>query len=127
MSADAIRATNQQFEDAASRGDAQGMAAVYTTHGSALPPDGPIVTGRDALASMWGSVVEGMGLRGVRLETLDLEIAGDTACELGKATLSLDPPGGEPTAATVKFVVYWKVEDGQWKWHRDIWNALAEA
>jgi len=22
----------------------------------------------------------------------------------------------------VKYVVYWRQEDGRWKWHVDIWN-----
>jgi len=24
-----------------------------------------------------------------------------------------------------KYVVYWRQEDGRWKWHVDIWNANA--
>lgn len=124
MSREAIQATNRSFEAAASQGDTAGMAAVYTRDGSALPPDGPIVTGHQALTEMWGSVIDGMGLQGVTLETIDLEINGDTACEVGKATLDLSPAGAEPTTATAKFVVYWKKEDGEWKWHRDIWNGM---
>lgn len=127
MSKDAIRATNRRFEEATSNGDAKAMAAVYTRDGSAFPPDGPIITGHDALSEMWGSVIDGMGLRGVKLETIDLEISGDTACEVGKATLDLSPADGEPTQATAKFVVYWKKEDGEWKWHRDIWNGMPSA
>jgi len=127
MSAEAIQETNRQFEEAARRGDADGMAAVYTREGSALPPDGPIVTGREALTSLWGSVLDGMGLQDVSLETLDLEVDGDTACEVGRATLELNPPGSEPTSLAVKFVVFWRKEDGVWKWHRDIWNAMPAA
>jgi ketosteroid isomerase-like protein len=25
----------------------------------------------------------------------------------------------------VKYVVYWRQEDGRWKWHVDIWNMNA--
>jgi len=127
MSRDAIQAANRRFEEAAKRGDTAGMASVYTRDGSALPPDGPIVTGHDALSAMWTSVIDGMGLRDVTLETLDLEISGDTACEIGKATLDLAPDGGEATTVTAKFVVYWKKEDGEWRWHRDIWNGMPSA
>ena len=124
MSVAAIAETNRRFEEAARRGDRQGMAAVYTREGSALPPDGPVVSGQQALEEMWGSVLDGMGLRSVKLETLDLELGEDTACEVGRATLELNPPGGQRTSAAVKFVVYWKKEDGVWKWHRDIWNSM---
>ena len=38
--------------------------------------------------------------------------------ELRRADLALG--GGQEVA--VKYVVYWKQEDGAWKWHVDIWN-----
>jgi ketosteroid isomerase-like protein len=61
-----------------------------------------------------------MGLKSVKLETVDLEIAGEMAHELGEAQLTL----GSGTAA-VKYVVVWKKADGQWRLHRDIWNTKA--
>jgi ketosteroid isomerase-like protein len=61
--------------------------------------------------------VRGIGLKDVALQTLDLEVAGDTACEVGEATLQT-----AQGVAVVKFVVAWKRLDGQWRLHRDIWN-----
>ena len=125
MSKADIRATNDAFERASIEGDADAMAAVYTDDAIVLPPDAPVIEGRDNIKALWASVLDGMGLKSVKLETLNLEIAGDTACEVGLATLGLEPAGGEATTAQVKFVVYWKREDGAWRWHRDIWNAIA--
>jgi uncharacterized protein (TIGR02246 family) len=124
MSREAMAAVNRRFEEATRKGDVDGMAAVYTEDGVAMPPDGPVIQGRDAVREMWGSVLKDMGLRDVKLETLDLEINGDTACEVGKATLNVEPPGGEPATAVAKFVVYWKKDGDTWKWHRDIWNNM---
>ena len=67
---------------------------------------------------MWASVAQQMGLKDVRLETLDFEPAGDTGYEVGEATLTLSSG-----TAVVKFVVVWKIVDGQWRLHRDIWNS----
>ena len=62
-----------------------------------------------------------LGLLGATLKTLDLEVAGDTAYEVGEAQLKLS--SGQP--ATVKYVVVWrKGGDGVWRMHRDIWNAM---
>jgi ketosteroid isomerase-like protein len=47
-----------------------------------------------------------------------MEIAGDTAHEVGEAILTL-----ESGAFTGKYVVVWKKIGGQWRLHRDIWNA----
>ena len=56
----------------------------------------------------------------MRLHTLDLELAGDTAYEVGEAALTLSSG-----ATAVKYVVVWKKVDGQWRLHRDIWNGKA--
>lgn len=56
-----------------------------------------------------------MGLKGVRLTTLDFEQAGDTGYEVGEAALTLTSD-----TAVVKFVVVWEKVDGQWRLHRNI-------
>jgi uncharacterized protein (TIGR02246 family) len=117
VSRSAIAAVNRQFEEAARKGDVERLASLYTGDAMALPPDGPIVKGRDNIKRMWASIAQQMGLKDVRLETLDFEQAGDTGYEVGEATLTL----GNGTAV-VKFVVVWKMVDGQWRLHRDIWN-----
>jgi uncharacterized protein (TIGR02246 family) len=118
MSLSEISAVNRQFEDAARKGDLDRLAALYTTDAIALPPDGPLVKGRDAIKQMWSTVAQQVGLKDVRLATLDFEQAGDTGYEVGEATLTTS--GG---TAVAKFVVVWKKIGGQWRLHRDIWNA----
>jgi uncharacterized protein (TIGR02246 family) len=120
MSKAEISAVNRTFEEAARTGNLERLAGLYTTDAIALPPDGPFVRGRDDIKKMWGNVAQQLGLKDVRLETIELELAGDTAYEVGEAKLTL-----ASGAATVKFVVVWKKVDGAWKLHRDIWNSKA--
>lgn len=117
MSQAEIAAINRQFEDAARKGDLDRLASLYTADAVALPPDGPVVKGRDGIKQMWGSIAQQIGLKDVRLTTLDFEQAGDTGYEVGEATLTVSSG-----TAVVKFVVVWKRVDGQWRLHRDIWN-----
>ena len=123
MSTTDIAATNRAFEEAVRKGDVDRLASLYTVDGIALPPDGPVVKGRGAIKDLWSAVIRDMALRDVQLQTLDLEIAGDTACEVGEARLTLEPPSSLPTTVTVKYVVAWKKAAGRWLLHRDIWNA----
>jgi uncharacterized protein (TIGR02246 family) len=123
MSTTEIAATNRAFEEAVRKGDVDRLAYLYTTDAMALPPDGPIVKGRDAIKELWAGVLRDMALRDVQLQTLDLEVSGDTACEVGEARLTLEPPSSAPTTVTVKYVVAWKKAAGRWLLHRDIWNA----
>jgi ketosteroid isomerase-like protein len=83
-----------------------------------------MVRGRDAIKQLWGAVIRDMGLKAVTLRTVDVERSGDTAYETGEASLRLEPRGGQASTAAIKYVVVWKRADGQWRIHRDIWNAM---
>lgn len=54
MSRSEVAAVNRQFEDAARMGDLDGLASLYTADAMALPPDGPVVKGRDAIVTAGG-------------------------------------------------------------------------
>ena len=118
MSQSEIATVNRQFEDAARKGDLERLASLYTRDAIALPPDSPMVKGRDSIKEMWGTIAQQIGLKDVRLNTIDLDVSGDTAYEVGEASLTV-----ANGSAAVKFVVVWKKVDGQWRLHRDIWNA----
>ena len=47
---------------------------------------------------------------------------GDGFIEIGKATLTMAPSGESSQQIEVKYVVFWRNEDGRWRWHVDIWN-----
>ncbi len=115
-------ATNRQFEEAMARGDAAGCAAVYTEDAKILPPDSPAMTGKQAAQGLWQSIID-MGVKGVTLQTLELEEMGDRAVERGTATIDIQGEGGQTTQASAKFIVLWRRQpDGAWKWHWDCFN-----
>ena len=86
----AIDATNRRFEAAFNAGD-PGRAAreVYTENASILPPDLPMVQGRENIAQFWVGAAAQLAVTDVRLSTVALEVHGDVAHEIGKATLTL--------------------------------------
>ena len=96
------------------------MAALYTEGAKVLPPDAPIVAGRKAIEEFWRAAATSLGLISVTLKTLDLDVSGNIACEVGEADLKLN--SGQ---AKVKYIVVWqRGSDGQWRLHRDIWNNM---
>jgi uncharacterized protein (TIGR02246 family) len=105
------------------RGDAAGLAALYTENGQVLPPNGDFVTGRQAVAGFWQAVMD-MGIKEAQIEILEVEGHGDTATEMSKFAL-LDE-GGQ-VLDRGKYIVIWKHEAGQWKLHRDIFNSSMPA
>jgi uncharacterized protein (TIGR02246 family) len=111
---------NRKFVAAAARKDYAGMAALYTDNAKVLPPDAPIVTGKKAIEDFWRTAANALGLTDVTLKTVDLEVAGDTAYEVGEADLK-----SSSGQAKIKYLVVWlRGSDGQWRLHRDIWNNM---
>ncbi len=119
----AIAAANQKFMDTFARGDAAGIARLYTAGGQLLPANSDFVTGSAAIAQFWVGAI-GMGIKSAHLETVELEDHGDTVVEVGKYSL-----GGEGGQAVDqgKYLVVWKMEGGEWKLHRDIWTSSMPA
>lgn len=114
-----IEEANRRFVETFNAGD-PGRAAeeVYTRDARVLPPDAPIVEGREAIAQFWRSAAQQMGMRSVALSTVALDVAGDAAHEVGHADVGLTS-GQE---VRLKYVVIWKQDEGRWGWHIDIWN-----
>ena len=119
----AIIAANELFMAAVKRGDAAGLAALYTENGQVQPPNGDFVTGKQAVQTFWQAVMD-MGVKEARLEIVELEGHGDTAIEI--STFTLLGEGGQ-VLDRGKYMVIWKREDGQWKLHRDIFNSSMPA
>jgi uncharacterized protein (TIGR02246 family) len=116
----AIEEENRKFGAAAARKDYTGMAAIYTEDAKLLPPDALIVSGRKAIEEFWRAAARALGLIDVTLKMIDLEVAADTAYEVGEADLKRD--SGQ---TKVKYLVVWVAgRDGQWRLHRDIWNSM---
>jgi len=115
-----IDAGNRAFMDAAAKGDAAALAALYTADGEAFPPNGEMAKGRQAIQGMWKSALDS-GIAKVDLVTTEAQPAGaNLAFEVG--TYALQTKDGK-TADRGKYVVVWKKENGRWMLHRDIWNS----
>jgi uncharacterized protein (TIGR02246 family) len=119
----AIQAINSTFVAALRRGDAAGIAALYTEDGQLLPPNSDAISGKSAIQAFWQSVI-GMGITGGSLETVEVEGSGSSAHEVGRFTLQV---AGDQVVDNGKYLVVWRQEGGQWKLHRDIWNSSRPA
>jgi ketosteroid isomerase-like protein len=113
-----FRAVNQLFEtELISKRNYGSIDQIYTSDATVMPPGAPMITGRENVRAFWKATVEALNPTGGKLETLSIEVLGDRAVEIGRATIESAGPTLE-----VKYVVVWKREDGAWKLHIDIWN-----
>ena len=119
----AIDAGNQSFMANFGRQDAAGMARLYTANGSLLPSNSDILSGTENVQAFWQGAFDS-GLTEAVLETIELEVHGETAIETGRYTLKT---AGGTVADSGKYIVIWKNDGGTWKLHKDIWNTSQPA
>ena len=123
MSRQDIDTVNQRLAEAVQNGDAAAAAALYTEDGKFLAPNADFLSGRDAIQGFFQAVIDG-GIKGLNLSSLELEIQGDTAHQVGTYELVAD---GGVVADSGKFIVIWKRVDGNWRIHRDMINTSRPA
>jgi ketosteroid isomerase-like protein len=115
----AMRETNVIFDKQVIQpANCDALDRVYTAQARILPPGAPMIVGREAIKGFWKQAIAGLGLKSVKLSTVEAEMAGDSVVEIGSADLKV----GDGSIVTIKYVVQWKQEDGAWKWNVDIWN-----
>ncbi len=119
----AIDAANQKFMAAFGRHDSAGIASLYTTNGQVFPSNSDIVTGAAGIQAFWQGAF-GMGLKEAALETVELDVQGETAIEVGRYILKADRGA---VADQGKYIYIWKHSGGTWKMHRDIFNTSQPA
>jgi len=114
-----MRQTNEFFDTQVIRkNNTDALDRVYTADARVLPPGAPMIAGRENIKGFWKQAIAGLGLKSVKLATVEAETTGDSVVEIGSADLTV----GDGSVVTVKYVVHWKQDDGAWKWHVDIWN-----
>jgi uncharacterized protein (TIGR02246 family) len=115
---DAVEAGNAAFIAAFLRGDSTAVSQLYTVDAQVIAPGAPVANGRPAIAGFWQRSIDA-GTKDVKLQTAEVESAGDLAYETG--TVRLVAKDG--TTSEARYVVVWKRVDGKWLLHRDIWNS----
>jgi len=95
---------------------------IYTAEARILPPGAPMVSGIGGIREFWSTLVHTANAQSAVLTSVDVMPTEDGLLEIGSAKLTIEPEGQSATVLDVKYVVYWKQENGRWKWHVDIWN-----
>ena len=78
-----VEAGNAEWNQAFNKGDAAAVAKLYTSDTKLLPPADKIVSGDKEILAFWRSLIDA-GVTDHKIETLQIEEAGDTAVMAGK-------------------------------------------
>ena len=116
----AIDARNAEFATAVGKMDSVSLSNLYTADGKLLAPNMPEASGTAAIKSTFGGMFSAMGKMGLKLTAIEVWGNESVLTEEGVYTMS-DKDGKEVDKG--KYLVVWKMDDGKWKLHRDIWNS----
>ena len=118
----AVRAASKQWVDAFNRGDAAAVAALYTEEAKRLPPNSPMIVGRENIQAFIQAANDA-GAGDLQATIIELHVNGDMAYEVGKYTLTIQPEEGDAISDNGKYVEIWTRVNGSWKMDVDIWNS----
>ena len=76
----------EQFTKLYNRGDAEGLASLYSKDAKILSPNMDFVEGKNAIQTFWQGALE-MGVKSFKSETVDMDSSGNLGYFVGKYTL----------------------------------------
>jgi uncharacterized protein (TIGR02246 family) len=116
-----VRRASGELTAALVRRDAAGAAALYADDAMLLAPSAALIAGRRDIEAYWGAGVS-VGLVGIDLRPIDVQVVGPVAVEVGLYEVSL-LDGGE----TGKYcVLHRRGADGVWRRAVDVFNPDAQ-
>ena len=122
MDDSAVRAITKRFVEAYNRKDSAAASQVYTDDAKVLPPNMPMVSGKEAIQAFWKMAMD-MGVH-LNLEAAELVVDGNTAYERGVATMTTQAGAAQPKTSKGKYVTIMRRQpDRSWKLVLDIWNS----
>ena len=114
-----IRLANDALAAAFAQHDGAAAAALYTSDGQVMPPNGEAVTGTDAIGTFWQGVMDS-GVASVTLTTDEALGVDSLAFEVGRYAIA----GADGTPLDDgKYLVVWRQTPDGWRLYRDIWNS----
>lgn len=109
-----------RFENAWNNHDATALAQVYTLDARLMPPDSPMITGRDAIGNYWKTRYEG-GLTHIKLSPVSTEMQGNVAADVRTFVATFK----EQLVAGKAMYIWDRNPDGTWSMAAGIWNVDA--
>jgi uncharacterized protein (TIGR02246 family) len=120
-----IRASIDRWLTLIPERDAAGIAEIYAKDAVMMPPNRPIVVGREAIHQYWETAISTPEMT-LTFDPGRIEFSrsGDIAIDRGTYVYT-GKIGGKTLEERGKYVIVWKKVGDDWKVASDIWNADA--
>ena len=111
-----IDSINTKFSEQIKNGDSMALASHYSSDAAILLPNSEPIRGKEIL-SAWGSMLRA-GSVDITFQTIDITGSNDFLIETGYIVTKIN----EDNINKSKYLVIWKMQNGEWKLYRDMVN-----
>lgn len=122
---EAIHKCEDEFLAAHSFNDGAKLADFYTDDALLIPPDEPIVRGKQAIAEWYeNEFKKAPPIENPKVILEDIEVFGNLAFIRGNFILKFEgETADKPIVQNLRFITIWRKQpEGNWKFYCDIWN-----
>ncbi|MFT4570629.1 MAG: ketosteroid isomerase-like protein [Hyphomicrobiaceae bacterium] len=121
-----IEAANATWMDAYRNGDTRAMSSIFTVNANLFPPSDVILEDRASIVEYFATQ-RGLGMRDLRLSTLEVVTMGEVAYEIGTYAVMFEDeePAGRRSDAGRYFVIWRDDEKGGWHYQTGFWSSDA--
>jgi len=121
--ADELSQMNKDFAKALNDKDALAASLLYSEDASLLPPNEPIVTGRENIKKYWQTFIDA-GITNVSVSTISTGSNDDLGYEIGRFQLSFPGPDGKMILEKGKYTeILKRMADGKWISIYGMWSS----
>jgi ketosteroid isomerase-like protein len=117
-----IRERSDAFVKAFNGNDVAQVLAFYAENSVFMPPNQPIIRGKDALKTFYDDLLKS-GATNLRLEVTEVSGHGPLAYQNGTYEMDLKPASGTPTRDRGKYVFILRKLADTWRCEYTMWNS----
>lgn len=120
----ALRKLDDEWSKAAGASDVEKTVSYYTDDALVMPPNSPVLQGKDAARGMWKAMFSVPGYGGGWTATkVEVSRSGDMGWVTGNYEITETDASGKPMTDKGKYLEIWKKQaDGSWKCVADMFN-----
>ena len=118
----AIREKNAEFVKAFNARDMNQILAAYTENSVFMPPNQPILRGKDALKTFYDEMLKAGGTN-LKLDAGEISGHGPLAYQSGSYELDMKPAAGAETHDRGKYLFILRKMAGTWRYEYTVWNS----
>jgi len=120
-----LKKLDDEWSRAAGAKDVEKTASYYSDDAAVLPPNSPVLMGKEAARNMWKTMMAAPGFGGGWKSTkVEVSKSGDLAYIYGTYEMSENDASGKPMTDKGKYLEVWKKQaDGNWKCVADMFSS----